>query len=464
MAAPHHRDIAGVPSRAPQRGGAAMTTPLPRISVVTSSFNQGQFIDAHDRSVMAQDYPNVEHIVVDGMSTDSTVDVLAAISASARDPRAGQRAGRRHQQGLPAGDRGDLLLPELRRHVRARRAAPRRPGNRSRARTTRRDGALPVHRRGRPLHRRRASERVREPPARARDLEGLHPAAAGDVLDARGVGALRSARRHGLLAGLRPVLSLQPRLRVPCIDQVLANYRLHAESKTVSASERERLESSIAVSRRYWGGLAIQDRLALAVSYMRFRVDRRKRARMLLSRAKASWRTSSSLPALYDATVGSMLAPDLDLGRRRHAASEAAALESGQPWPGASWNRRRTVHPQTLAWRGFESLHGDGWAGPTLVQTVEIDAQHTTLALVGSVAHTGFRLPLEIEASIDGGSLGRRTVAGGSQFVVKFSLTGVRAGSHQVRIVSSQHAVPHDIFGNQDYRPLSFSLEQLRLE
>ena len=156
--------------------------------------------------------------------------------------------------------------------------------------------------------------------------------------------------------------------------------------------------------------------------------------------------------------------PGSHLGRRSHATSQAAATENGRPSRALPGLRRRTEHPQTLAWRGFESLHADGWAGPTLVQTVQIEAQHTSLALVGSVVHGGFRRPLEIEASIDGGSLGRRTVAGGSQFVLEFPLKGVRAGSHQVRIVSSQHLVPHDLLGNQDYRPLSFRLEQLRLE
>ena len=169
-------------------------------------------------------------------------------------------------------------------------------------------------------------------------------------------------------------------------------------------------------------------------------------------------------PRLYYATVGSMLAPDLIwdvVVMPRLKPLLWKMVSRSRALPGI---RRRTEHPQTLAWRGFESLHADGWAGPTLIQTVQIEAQHTSLALVGSVALGGFRRPLEIEASIDGGSLGRQTVAGGSQFVVEFPLKGVRAGSHQVRIVSSQHLVPHDLLGNQDYRPLSFRLEQLRLE
>jgi len=94
--------------------------PLPLVSIVTPSLNQGRFIADTIESIRVQDYPRIEHIVVDGGSRDETLKILARCSGQLTwisEPDEGQTSAINRGFRMASGqilswlNADDVLLP-----------------------------------------------------------------------------------------------------------------------------------------------------------------------------------------------------------------------------------------------------------------------------------------------------------------------------------------------------------------
>jgi glycosyltransferase involved in cell wall biosynthesis len=73
--------LTGPPGPRPALGAAETSDATPLVSIITPSLNQAAFLGATLSSVAMQDYAEIEHIVVDGGSTDTSVRILESFDA-----------------------------------------------------------------------------------------------------------------------------------------------------------------------------------------------------------------------------------------------------------------------------------------------------------------------------------------------------------------------------------------------
>lgn len=435
----------------------------PRVSVVTSSFNQGAYIERTIESVLAQHYPNLEHIVVDGMSTDGTQEVLARYRHLhvIREPDKGQADAINKGFRVATGEifcflnSDDTLLPGALDRV-ARDIDP----TRGRHIVLGRCRFIDEHDRFLGVEHPSAFESHRRVLEIWKGYCVPQPAVFWTPDVWRRCGPLDE--REQLMLDYDLFCRFSRVYRFHFVDQVLANYRMQPESKTSSVTDEQRLAQAIQVSRRYWGSPFSLQFWQVWLSHATFRFGRRRRALARLREAREAWRQARRPYAVGRALTGAFLGPDV--------ATDVLVVPLLKSWwhglvarAGALASAPRRLAPQSLAWRDYQALHPDGWAGPVLVTTITVEPGQTLCDVSGTTGGFLMPEPLELALALDGRPAGaRQTVARGA-FSVSLPLGAVAPGVHELKITANTFVIPHDYMGADDFRPLSYKLSSITL-
>jgi glycosyltransferase involved in cell wall biosynthesis len=438
----------------------------PRISIVTPSFNQARYILETVESVLAQEYPNLEHIVIDGGSTDGTLERLTRYPhlTVVSEPDRGHADAINKGFRLATGDicaflnSDDTLLSGALSRV-AQEMDPGRGRHIVMGRCRFVDEAGRVTGIEHPSH--------FESHARVLAVWKGHtipqPAVFWTPEVWRTCGPLDDQLTTAWI-DYDLFCRFSRKYRFHTVDQVLATYRLHPESKTGRWTEADRLEESIRLSRRHWGSPLRPLYWRLALSLALFRLDRTGRARRQLRRAQQGWRQGQLLRPAVHSLAGTLLAPEVAFYVGAYPALRDRAtgvLKSALQHRA----RRKVVRPQTAAYLERTEPWPDGWVGPRVVVDRHTESDTHSAEIRGWADLRYMDEPLVLTVQVDNQVVGRHHVGRSGEFTARLPLADpLPPGAHAVAIESSAWFVPHHFARDGDFRPLAWRLAEVELE
>lgn len=421
----------------------------PRLTVVTPSHDQAEFLEETLRSVLLQGYPNLEYIVVDGGSKDRSSEIVERygpwLAHALLEPDHGHAAALNHGFARATGEvlaflnSDDTYLPGA-----LARAA---------AEVDAAEGRHLVVGRCRfvdALGRWDGSEHPLEACSHWRVLavwkgHAIPQPSAFWSRQAWDAGGPFDESRASPWIDYTLFCRMTRRHRVRVIDQALATYRLHSRSITVLTEERVKLEQILRTSREYWGSGWSPRHLTLALSLALHRWGRGAHARAAIERWRAARARAGGWRATGNLALGLALAPDL-------------GWRLARGWARRRWrwmNRPTAVARPALLARS--EPWADGWVGPRLRIELPSTGAERELHIEGALATGCLAEPLEVAVRIDGRRVGEARLEGDQAFAIQFPLPP-GAGVRTVEIEAHPYFLADALFANGDDRPLCWRL------
>ena len=441
------------------------TTPTddyPRISIITPSYNQGRYIGETIESVLAQNYPNIEHIIMDGGSTDGTLEITKRYPRlrviSERDK--GQADAINRGFALATGEifaflnSDDTLLPGALQRV-------------SKEIDSRR-GRHIVMGRCRFIDENGQYFGI-EHPSEFKNHTRVLKIWKGYALPQPSIFWTREAwqRCGGMDISLKYHLDydlfckMTQHYPIHCIDQVFATYRMHAESKTEQWTVGERLDDSIRLSRRYWGSSLSMKYWGLALSLLWYRFDRVGRARRMYLRFLEHRRLHKTIKGIPDFLVAAVLAPEVAFYMGAYPVLRMNASGMLHSFLTILAKRGTEVGVKTSVYFDRVDPWDDRWVGPKLVLKRAAAEGVQCIHVRGEVDLTFMSRSFSLRVLLDGQEVGEQIVRKTGRFGLEFPLREeVKTGSHTVEILASTWFVHHHFAKSDDYRPLAWRILQ----
>jgi len=283
---------------------------LPLITIITPSFNQDSFIEATILSVLEQGYPNFEHIIVDGGSTDDTLAILARYPhlTVTSEPDRGQaeavNKGLRRSSGEVIGwlnsddtyypgalaEAAEIIEPAKGIYIAMGRCAY-------------------IDEAGKPTGAEHPSAFVSH--QRVVEVWKGYTIPNPAVFFHRTVYEVCGSLDESLYLTLDYDLFCRytARFDITVVDRLWATYRLHQSAKSSEQSQGELLEKSLEVSRRYWGAAGSTSWWRYQLSFWWYGGQLGIASLKQLNRADLAWRKKRVAPFLIHLALSLCLFP-----------------------------------------------------------------------------------------------------------------------------------------------------------